>query len=231
MGHFNFPQLDFESYAVSDTEESSAQLFFNVVNDLFWIQHVKFKTRISNGQQPSLLDLVFLSEIGMVEEIKEMVPIGKSDHVGIGWNFRIEAEQTANNEFKRNYWKGDYEGLNHYLAQCDWSDMIDNEIKGISIDETWTKFKEVIDEGVRRFIPLAGAKSTRKTMIPRTIRSVIKQRNKLWRLYRLTNLERDWENFKTVRNQVRSRLRVWEEDTEREMIRQFKGDKKKFTDM
>ena len=106
--------------------------------------------------------------------------------------------------------------------------MIDNEINGISIDETWTKFKEVIDEGVRRFIPLAGAKSTRKTMIPRTIRSVIKQRNKLWRLYRLTNLERDWENFKTVRNQVRSRLRVWEEDTEREMIRQFKGDKKKF---
>ena len=106
--------------------------------------------------------------------------------------------------------------------------MIDNEINGISIDETWTKFKEVIDEGVRRFIPLAGAKSTRKTMIPRTIRSVIKQRNKLWRLYRLTNRERDWENFKTVRNQVRSRLRVWEEDTEREMIRQFKGDKKKF---
>ena len=114
------------------------------------------------------------------------------------------------------------------MAQCDWSDVIDNETDGRNIDETWTKFKEIIEEGVKRFIPMAGAKSTRKPMIPRTIRSVIKQRNKLWRLYRLSNLERDWENFRRVRNQVRSRLRVWVEDTEREMIRQFKGDKKKF---
>ena len=48
-----------------------------------------------------------------------MVTIGKSDHVSIVGNFRIEAEQTADKECKRNYWKGNYDDLNHYLAQCD----------------------------------------------------------------------------------------------------------------
>ena len=49
-----------------------------------------------------------------------------------------------------------------------------NETDGRNIDETWSKFKE--EKGVKRFVPMAGAESTRKPMIPRTIRSVIKHK-------------------------------------------------------
>jgi transcription termination factor NusB len=229
MGDFNFPQIDFDKYVVSDSDESSAQVFFDCIQDLFLIQHVKFSTRIRHGQRPSLLDLVFTNEIGMVVDLKEMPPIAKSDHIGISWSLVVEADDQSLNTNKLDYWKGNFLELEQYLAQINW----DEELKAkevMQIEEAWNKFRKLLEKGIERFIPRMGtSKRKKKTLsLPNTIKQHIKLRNKQWKKYKQSNSDADWETYKFQRNQVKSRMRAWEDETEKERVRGFKGNKKKF---
>ena len=86
---------------MNDAEESTAQLFFDKTQELLFLsQCVKFNTRIRHNNQASMLDLVFTNEEDMVTEMKEIPPLGKSDHVGIIWRFVVETEISDVNNKK-----------------------------------------------------------------------------------------------------------------------------------
>ena len=59
--------------------------FFDVTQDLFLKQHVDFNTRFREGNEPSMLDLIFTDS--MIENLKSIGPLGKSDHVVLVWTF------------------------------------------------------------------------------------------------------------------------------------------------
>ena len=54
---------------------------------MFLFQHVTKPTRYRLGDTPSLLDLVFISELDMISNITYSPPLGNSDHVCI--NFEL----------------------------------------------------------------------------------------------------------------------------------------------
>ena len=57
--------------------------FFDITQDLFLKQHVDFNTRFREGDNPSMLDLIFTIEDYMIENLISIAPLGKSDHVGL----------------------------------------------------------------------------------------------------------------------------------------------------
>ena len=59
MGDFNYPQIDWKTGRVSGPADSSQVSFFEMVQDLYWIQSVEFDTRFRIGCNPSQLDLIF----------------------------------------------------------------------------------------------------------------------------------------------------------------------------
>jgi endonuclease/exonuclease/phosphatase family metal-dependent hydrolase len=67
MGDFNQKDIDWKQL---QSESSKGQDFLDVINDLFLTQHVDQKTRGSN-----ILDLVFSSEEGLVEDLEIYSPI------------------------------------------------------------------------------------------------------------------------------------------------------------
>ena len=117
-GDFNLPRIDWNSRRSLDAEDSFTSTFIGEVEDMSWYQHVKTATRFRNDQN-SCLDLVFTSEESMVNEVNELPPMGKSDHVCQLWEVVVEElifKNTAamRHNFKRADWDSIKSGLRSF---------------------------------------------------------------------------------------------------------------------
>ena len=72
---FNYPSIDWENLDV----DNSSRYFLNLVTDSFVTHHVSSPTRGSN-----ILDLVFTTEPGMVEEVQIRENLANCDHNILG---------------------------------------------------------------------------------------------------------------------------------------------------
>ena len=81
--------------------------FLDLVNDCYLAQHVNTPTRDS-----SVLDLVFSSENGMVENLHVKKHLGNSDHNIITWDISFDSTRTNVSKFVHNYNKADYDIIN-----------------------------------------------------------------------------------------------------------------------
>jgi len=75
---------------------SHAARFLKKTQDNFLVQNVFEATRYRAHCIPSKLDYIFTSEENLVESLKYEVPIGKSDHVCLSWNFFLRQRSIMN---------------------------------------------------------------------------------------------------------------------------------------
>ena len=71
FGDFNYPSIDY----VNLDADNSSRYFLDLVNYSFLTQHVSSPTRGTN-----ILDLVFITNRGMVEEIQMRENLANCDH-------------------------------------------------------------------------------------------------------------------------------------------------------
>jgi len=69
---------------------------------------------------PSLLDLVFTNEEGMIETIDHCSPLGNSDHEILQFKFVHTNVAKPISDEKMRYFKGDYTSVNEILKKVDW---------------------------------------------------------------------------------------------------------------
>ena len=103
MGDFNYPSVNSETLETDILGEE----FLDLVNDCYLIQHVNTPTRDS-----SVLDLVFSSEDGMVENLHVKEHLGNSDHNIITWNISLDSTRRNVSKSVHNYNKADYDIIN-----------------------------------------------------------------------------------------------------------------------
>ena len=65
--------------------DKESELFYDNINENLLVQH-----------NPSRLDLVFTNEEDMVEDIKCLAPLGKSDHIGLSFKLVTSAIMKIN---------------------------------------------------------------------------------------------------------------------------------------
>ena len=75
------------NYLIEGSDISLPVNFFDTTQELFLKQHVDFNTRFWEGNEPSMLDLIFTNEDYMIENLRSIATLGKSDHVGQLWTF------------------------------------------------------------------------------------------------------------------------------------------------
>ena len=78
MGDFNFKEINWVDQNTSVGTVHISSKFLEVVRDSFLFQHVKQPTRYRNENTPSLLDLVFTNEKGMIETIDHCSPLSET---------------------------------------------------------------------------------------------------------------------------------------------------------
>jgi len=80
MGDFNFPSIDWSECVCLSSENSSAFLFLDAIQDSFLTQHVTQCIRHRHGQQSSLLDLALSSDPNFIDKVTNLSALGSNNH-------------------------------------------------------------------------------------------------------------------------------------------------------
>ena len=116
-GDFNYPEIKWENeYVLEPTPVIGP--FISTVQSLHLHQHIIRPTRYRYDQEPSLLDLVFTNEEGMLKDVVHNPALGESDYECLSFDLNCYKK-----EFKKtmlpNYYKGDYEAIRNRLNDVD----------------------------------------------------------------------------------------------------------------
>ena len=227
MGDFNFKEIDWINLQVNASDQHPATVFFDTVQDLYLVQHVKKPTRHREGQKSSLLDLVLTNEEYMVENLQNIAPMGKSDHDGILWTYVCNSGVTTNNDIKErlNFKKGNYCSMNQYFSTINWEE----EMVDMNCDETWNFLKTKYDHAVSENIPLKKqTKKNKPQWMTSKVKKSIKRKYAMYQRYRKTQNYCDYVKYKKQNNKTRKIVRGAQAHFEQMLMKQFKQKPKAF---
>ena len=118
MGDFNCPLINWST--LSSPNSGFSQSLLHLTIKLSLTQHVSFPTKFRPGLSPSCLDLIFTNEPSMIDTVRSLPPLGKSDHVVLSWDFVCEWSTSTSSLPSRNFAKADFNLLRSYLTNFDW---------------------------------------------------------------------------------------------------------------
>lgn len=229
MGDFNYPGIDFSNCTVDGGKNSDESRFYNKIQDLFLVQNVMEMTRVREGQAPSLLDYVFTDEENVVDEMICEVPLGKSDHVCVTWKLQMEKQEIHDGRAcKLDYYRGDYGAIGAALGSVDWSGRMANEA---GLEEKWVLFKQIIADLVDKYVPKKRMKRkgpNKSKWITSETRRGMKQRAKAWSVYKNYESDRNYSEYKKIRNRVTAMVRRDQDRHRKQLLSSFKGNEKRF---
>jgi hypothetical protein len=214
IGDFNYPEIDWKQHSCSAAETHPSSLFLRTFQDSFLTQHVTEPTHHRGDQTANVLDLILTNEIGMVEDLEYLDPLGKSHHSTL--TFTLQCYVTSNLKSREVYLydKGNYVGLKAHFQSIDWQGKLQNK----TTEETWDCIHETLMHAQQKFIPritVKGIDAKKKQPLWMNEKALAKVRRKhaAWRRYMDTREGRDYKVFCKARNQAK-----W---ATRQAIRQF----------
>ena len=213
-GDYNLPRIDWSVNQCFDSEGSFSQAFLNLIEDLSLNQHATNPTRF-RGEQRSCLDLVFTNEESMVDEIRELPPIGKSDHVCQKWDLLVGEVIFRNTAvLRRNFKRADWNSIKSDVKDF----QVDNEDSPSVINE---KLVAMVNDTKTRNVPLCRPKSL-KYRLPWMRNAGIKRRRlakwKSWKRFKQTKLLSDYDAYKHERNRLNDCIRTAKMRFEKQLI-------------
>ena len=169
------------------------------------LQHVARGTRHRQGQNPSLLDLIFTLDPDSVDGVSYLSPLGSSDHVCLLWKLKLFDELPASNKsiLKYNYRKGDYEAVNENLGSISWSEILSS-----SIHDDWHVFKEIVQDSMAKYIPTSTPKR-RNITTPwwsKSLSKALKAKQLAFTRYKRSKLRSDYANYTAKCNDVKYKI-------------------------
>jgi ribonuclease P/MRP protein subunit RPP40 len=216
MGDFNYPGIDWKNL----DSDSHGRDFLELVQDCFLFQHVDRATRGANT-----LDLVLTSEETMIENLEIKEHLGTSDHNIVTWKLICKTDMSRTNTKYYAFKKADYLGMNEWLSKVNWDVEFDN----LGVEDMWTKFMEIINNSIEKFVPISQRKinkfpvwMTRKAMKKRKYKSA------MWEKYRVSSSYSDWAEYKIALKRATGEYRRAKRNFEKKIARNIKNDPKSF---
>ena len=119
-GDFNVPQVDWATNYCRAPDTHFSHKFVSIIQDCMLFQHVTSPTRYREGEAPSMLDLLFTNEDGMISGLEYLPGLGKSDHIVLRFCFNCYSTRTDMHQRKPNYHKADFKRLGNMLSDMNW---------------------------------------------------------------------------------------------------------------
>ena len=225
IGDFNFSEINWKDGSIKGGAESPPQKFYDVVQDLFLVQHVVKPTRRRGDQKPSLLDLVISRDEQMVNEIIHLASLGNSDHDGLFWEYetRSKIQEIDNDTMSFNYPKGDYEKVKAAFKKVNYK-----EFEKKNVEEAWNQFKDEFNKAVENHVPLRKKKAKKPPWLKAGVKKSIKKKHHLFQRYRRTQQYTDYAEYRKQSNLTKKKVRKAQAEHERRIMKAFKNKPKAF---
>ena len=223
-GDFNIPQVDWISSFSSAPDAHFSQKFLDAVHSCLLFQHVTQPTRFREGERPSVLDLVFTNEEGMVMGLQYLPGLGKSDHVTLWFQLACYTHQTSAQLNRLNFNRARWSDLNAMLGKVNWLCL-----RSLSIESGYRVFQEHLSDAVSTCIPTAKNSKARKNIFMTSKALRLKNhKNRLWKRCMFTQDPLDMARFKASRNKLRSLTRNLRQTFERRLVSDIKHNPRAF---
>ena len=128
-------------------------------------------------------------------------PFGTSDHCMVDFQLVTKSNTEDWKEKSFQYRKGDYESMRHFITNCDWSYLYE---ENCDIDECWKIFKTNIEKSIELYVPTNDRKtrSNKPMYWNKDISIARKNRVQWWKVYRRTQLQEDYNKYKQSLNRA-----------------------------
>ena len=153
MGDFNYPQIDWLNWTLSECSDHPSTKFIETIRDNFLFQQISTPTRFRQNQQPNTLDLIFTVEEQFIHQVEISHSLGPSDHCIISFDFVSKYEVYAESDDPcQNYFildRGDYPSPAKELSAVNWR----KKFNGLTVDEMITFLDYKLSSLIDRYIP------------------------------------------------------------------------------
>ena len=132
---------------------------------------------------------------------------------------------STSSEMVRDYAKADFAAIRSSISEIDWFD----ELTPLNAQESWDKFKVILEETVNKSIPLKPRRgSVRPMWMNQNIIRLIRKKRRLWNWYQTTREYAELVSFKNVQKLVNSTIRNAKRNLERKLAKNVKKNPKAF---
>ena len=213
IGDFNHGNIKWDTLPSTGVED---QTFSCLVQDIFLSQHVLEPTRATR-----VLDIVLSSQKEFVNNVVIQEPLGSSDHNQLHFNINITSDKTKVKQCRRDFRKGNYQIIRKSLAHIDWNDKMKNKTG----TECWNILRGELDSAIDRYVPMKKQwKRSKKKHLSKEVFRKIRYKQNMWRVYKHTGKDNDYEVYKRSNKEGRKSKRNFEH----KLAQNIKSDSKSF---
>ena len=232
LGDFNHPGISWTPEPVITTNHHSAShpehLFVDTLSECLLNQHVSSATRVREGQNPTIDDLILSTDIDMVNNVEHIGHLGASDHHILSFEL-VKTFQNCPQPTKTRYKynQTNLEGFSKHLS-LDW----ETELCNTSAEEAYNKFLAKYNEAKEIYVPKSKVTPTQKYkkpiwMKPATL-NLIRRKKHAHIKFLNTRAKFDNDAYRSMRNQVTAATRRDRREFERNISKEIKNNNKLF---
>ena len=226
LGDFNMPEINWELWTTSKSENHISYKFLECLRDNFWEQTVVSPTRWVNDQPGNVLDLCVTNNSDIIKNIEITTRLGSSDHLSIEIELTFPRIGPHSYTEKRNYYKGDYVDANIKLSDINWSSMLD-----MDLEASWQFFSEHVNHIVNETIPIHKEINPKKPKPPwmdKYCLKLVEEKYKAWKKYSYSRNREHYLDYCRIRNRVTRSVRYAKRKFERGISLEVKENPKSF---
>ena len=202
-GDFNLPDINGEDHSPTGNAYAQAlnHRLIYLAEDLSLDQMVNFNTRKDNT-----LDLFFTSHPSLLEKLKSLPPLGKSDHDIVLIDTSLTPSRTKPVKRKIFQWaKANKDAIHMELHEFQ-DDITKN--KELNTDSLWEAFKTLFDRLVMQYVPSKmSSNKYRNPWTNRTVTRLSRRKSRAHRKAKQTRHSRDWERYKHLSKSLQRECR------------------------
>ena len=196
VGDFNLPDVNWTNNSASS---ACSQCFLETLTDSSYCQLVTENTRFRSGQNPSLLDLVLVSDPNLVSSIEYLEPFGKSDHCTLRFVAKNKQNLRKNMKQKLNHKKIDNDSFRERITAHQWDGVFSEEN---DFHDAYEFFNDISKNAIKECTPVYKTQEMRRApWSTKLIGKLADKKRRQWDKYRRTEDPADYSRYQDALNE------------------------------
>lgn len=228
VGDFNYPNINWADEVCNKACKTSNS-FLNTLQHNLLSQHIYEPTHYRALQTQNILDLVITNK-DFLSDLNFLPPLGKSHHIIVHFNlFLKESTFSTVATTKYLFGKANFVGMREFVGSYEWEENL-KDVK--DVDECWSKIKNVLHIAKDKFVPKVkikpSATRSRRDPVPKPMLDKIREKRRLFKVYKKFPTKLNLDAYARVRNQVKWESRKLVKSKEESLAKEAKNNPKLF---
>ena len=203
-GDLNLPNIDWENHAVKSNSYhiSLCNIFLEFINNYGFTQVVNFSTRVNN-----ILDIFCTNKPALLSRCYPLPGIGDHDAVAVTSHTSVKLNTPIKRKLYQQWSKVDHVRL-HQMGEDLCSDFLSTYSSSTPTTILWEEFKAMCCKCLN-MVPTkeATGKNRPPWMINHSIKSLSRQKQRLYNRARQSGLSDDWLRYHHIKKQSQQQCR------------------------